>query len=66
MKYILLFLLVTQVNSGPIAYATCQAACAGVAAVAAGGGAWMAMPAVVAAYSLCQSACAAALLAPTP
>jgi hypothetical protein len=66
MRYIIIFLLIYQAICGPIAYAACQAACAGVAAVAAGGGAWMAMPAVMAAYSTCQSACAAALLAPTP
>jgi hypothetical protein len=55
MRYIIIFLLIYQAICGPVAYA----------AVAAGGGAWMAMPAVMAAYSTCQSACAAALLAPT-
>jgi len=54
MKYILyFFLIIQQVNAGPIAYGLCQAACAGVAAAAAGGGAWMAMPGVMAAYSVC-------------
>ena len=62
----ILFICISKVIAGPIAYATCQAACAAIAFAAAGGGAWMAMPAVVAAYSVCQSACAAALIAPTP
>ena len=66
MKYILIFLLIQQTSCGPIAYATCQAACAAVASAAAGGGAWMAMPAVMTAYSMCQSACAASLIAPIP
>ena len=66
MKYILIFLLIQQTSCGPIAYGACQAACAGVAAAAAGGGAWMATPAVMSAYSICQSACAGALIAPTP
>jgi hypothetical protein len=66
MKYILLFLSIRQAYCGPLAYAGCQAACAAVAAAVTGGGAWMAMPAVMSAYSICQSACTAALLAPTP
>jgi len=66
MKYILIFLLIQQTSCGPVAYAVCQAACAAVATAAAGGGAWMAMPAVMAAYSICQSACSATLIAPTP
>ena len=69
MKNILYFLFLIQlvnVNAGPISYAVCQSACAGIAAAAAGGGAWMAMPVVVTAYSACQAACAASLVAPIP
>ena len=66
MKFILIFYLIQQTSCEPVAYAVCQAACASVAAAAAGGGAWMAMPAVMSAYGICQSACAATLIAPTP
>lgn len=43
--------------AGPVAYATCQAACA--ASLAAG-------PAAVAIYAACQAACAALLAMPGP
>ena len=60
LNYIFLFfiLLVVVTEAGPIAYATCQTACAG--------GCALTGPAFAACYAACQTGCTAALLAPTP
>ncbi len=66
-KTLLAVLLTSTVavgNAGPLAYATCQAACA--TGCAACGGGVLSGVCFVPCYSVCQQGCVAALLAPTP
>jgi hypothetical protein len=75
--YLLLTLLISGVQAGPVAYGICQAGCAGVvvACYAAGGAVFGTVtagvgtaPAIIAcnvAFGKCSAACAVAFLAPT-
>ena len=58
--------LVSVAESGPAAYATCQAGCAAAAGIAMCMSAGVCAPGCAAAYAACQSACAAAAFLPTP
>jgi len=60
---VLLTCLFSVGNAGPLAYATCQAACAGGCAICGG---VTAGTCFIPCYAVCQQGCVAALLAPTP